>query len=98
MSGMVMNHGAEVCESNVVIRVAPAAWRRWDSLDLPKSMGILMAFGMIPTSESDWMTKTGQKAVDLVVQHGAIGLTSRENSDKLKQKPWFPAKTTLKSS
>ena len=43
MSGMVMNHGAEVCESNVVIRVAPAAW----------------------------MTKTGQKAVDLVVQDGA---------------------------
>ena len=26
MSGMVMNHGAEVCESNVVIRVLPESW------------------------------------------------------------------------
>lgn len=35
MSGMVMNHGAEVCESDVVIRVVPATrprnggWRLW---------------------------------------------------------------------
>lgn len=30
MSGMVMNHGAEVCESNVVIRVLPESWAEKD--------------------------------------------------------------------
>lgn len=32
MSGMVMNHGAEVCESNVVIRVLPESWAEKDRI------------------------------------------------------------------
>jgi hypothetical protein len=44
-----------------------------------KSLGISMAFGMIPTRISQRMTKTGQKAIDLVVQHGATWCVCCQN-------------------